>query len=201
MGRKSLVHTRKIEIIKAFYEVAKEKGLENASIAKVADKMGISNGLVMHYFNTKDELLIGLNAYILERHLNVFTSSNSNDIVTKLGLENLIENLFSRQWNQYFDDGVFYSCYALIYRKESFNSSFKEYLLKLHAVLKKSLKKAYENQVIYNDNIDEIVEIIFALIDGSYYYMGMFNPNDKIYKKQVSIYINHSLGLFQYSKN
>lgn len=197
MGRKSLGDTRRLEIIIAFYEVAKENGLENASIAKVADRMGISNGLVMHYFNTKDELLIGLNEYILERHLHVVTTGNSDTITTWDDLVTLIHNLFSRQWNQYFDDGVFYSCYALIYRNKAFNKSFKEYLLRLHAVLLENLEEAYSHGVISNGNLPELTEIIFALIDGSYYYLGMFDEENPTHDRQEALYINHCLGLFE----
>ncbi len=199
MGRKKLGPTRRLEIIKSFYEVAKENGLENASIAKVADAMGISNGLVMHYFNTKDELLIGLNEYILDQHLNVMTNNNSGVIETRQDLENLIKSLFSRKWNQYFDDGVFYSCYALIYRNKTFNNSFKQYLLKLHGVLREKLEQAQTNSLIENTNIDELTEIIFALIDGSYYYLGLFDQDDTIHKKQQEIYIDHCLSLFKYT--
>ncbi|MDC6365657.1 MULTISPECIES: TetR family transcriptional regulator [Flavobacteriaceae] len=198
MGRKSLGPTRRLEIVKAFYEVAKEIGLENASIAKVANAMGISNGLVMHYFNTKDELLIGLNEYILQQHINVFIEGNQGTIKTRQDLENLVHNLFSRKWNQYFDDGVFYSCYAMIYRNMNFNNSFKQYLLKLHEILREELKQAYDNGIICNTNIDELTEIIFALIDGSYYYMGMFDQNDKAHKKQQDLYISHCLSLLKY---
>lgn len=199
MGRKSLGPTRRLEIIKAFYEVSKEIGLENASIAKVAKTMGISNGLVMHYFNTKDELLIGLNEYILQQHLKVLVEDHLGTIKTQKDLEALIYNLFSRKWNQYFDDGVFYSCYALIYRNKAFNDSFKEYLLQLHDVLREELKQAHNNGIITNTNIDELTEIIFALIDGSYYYMGMFQQNDEDHQRQQEIYIRHCLGLFKYA--
>lgn len=200
MGRKNLSLTRRLEIIKSFYTVAKTHGLENASIAKVADEMGISNGLVMHYFNTKDELLIGLNEYILEQHVQVFKANNSDDITTKEELESLIKNLFSRKWNQYFDDGVFYSCYALIYRNDAFNKSFKAYLLSLHEVLQLKLEQAKDHKVIYNTNLNELTEIIFALVDGSYYYMGMFNPDDPSHEQQELIYVQHCLGLFQYNE-
>ncbi len=199
MGRKSKRQTRRLEIIQSFYEVAKENGLENASIAKVAEAMGISNGLVMHYFNTKDELLLGLNEYILQQHLNVLIEDHLGAMRTREDLEKLIYNLFSRKWNQYFDDGVFYSCYALVYRNKGFNDSFRQYLMKLHEVLKEELNQAYMNGIIYNKNIDELTEIIFALIDGSYYYMGMFELVDEVHQRQQDIYINHCLGLFKYA--
>lgn len=199
MGRKNLRPTRRLEIIEAFYEVSKQIGLENASIAKVAIEMGISNGLVMHYFNTREELLLGLNEYILKQHLNVLFAGEMGVIKERQDLENLIENLFSRKWNQYFDDGVFYSCYALIYRNEAFNNSFKSYLLELHAVLREELDQAYRNKVICNTNIEELTEIIFALIDGAYYFMGMFDRNDETHQKQQKLYITHCLSLFKYS--
>ncbi|MBC7000787.1 TetR family transcriptional regulator [Cytophaga sp. FL35] len=198
MGRKSLGATRRQEIVESFYDVAKNIGLENASIAKVANHMNISNGLVMHYFNTKDELLIGLTEFILQQHLNVMTEGHKGNIKSREDLENLIENLFSRKWNQYFDDGVFYSCYALIYRKKAINTSFKEYLLKLHEVLKESLIKAKINGIIINNNIEELTEVIFAMIDGSYYYMGMFDEIDDSSRQQQEIYISHCLKLFEY---
>lgn len=199
MGRKHLGEIRRREIIEAFYEVAKQVGLENSSIAKVGQYMGISNGLVMHYFKTKDDLIFGLNEFILDQHLEIF-EKNSPVITSKQNLEITIRELFSRKWNQYFDDGVFYSCYALIYRKKEFNESFKQYLVNLHDALYENLQQAKQDGIITNDNIAELTEILFALIDGSYYYMGMFEEKDEKYQKQLDIYINHCLGLFTFNE-
>lgn len=200
MGRKNRKQSRRLEIIEAFYKVSKQIGLENASIAKVAEEIGISNGLVMHYFNTREELLLGLNEYILEQHLKVLFAEDTKGIKERKDLETLIENLFSRTWNQYFDDGVFYSCYALIYRNEDFNKSFKQYLLKLHAVLREELEQAYQNHIIVNTNIKDLTEIIFALVDGAYYFLGMFDRNEEFHQKQ-QLYISHCLSLFKYPED
>jgi AcrR family transcriptional regulator len=197
MGRKHLGKVRRREIIESFYEVAKQVGLENNSIAKVGQYMGISNGLIMHYFKTKDDLIFGLNEFILGQYLQIFTENNLK-ISCLEDLKQTVHELFSRKWNQYFDDGVFYSCYALIYRKQEFNESFKKYLLNLHKELKSRLQQAKEDNVITNTNIDELTEIIFALIDGSYYYLGMFEQHDEKYDRQVELYITHCLSLFTF---
>ncbi|MCL5245568.1 TetR family transcriptional regulator [Cellulophaga sp. 20_2_10] len=198
MGRKSVSVERRKEIIKAFYKVAKEIGLENSSIAKVAEHLGISNGLIMHYFKTKDELLLGLNEFILEQHLNIVQNNEIDVIDSKQKLHNLITSLFSRNWNTYFDDGVFYSCYALIYRKKDFNESFKSYLQALHSVLNKKLTEAKENDVIGNTDINEVTEIIFALIDGAYYYLGLFNEKTEDYKQKEAVYIKYALNILEF---
>lgn len=201
MGRKSLSEVRRKEIIKAFYTVAKDIGLENTSIAKVADFMGISNGLVMHYFKTKDDILKVLNEFILERHLKIVANQEFGEMDSELKLKQFIETLFSRNWNKYFDDGVFYSCYALIYRNPDFNQCFKRYLESLHGVLKGKLNEAFENNLISNDNIDELTEIIFALVDGAYYYLGTFQNTGADYEKQVGIYIKYTMKLLSFKQS
>lgn len=195
MGRKNLSKIRQKEIIISFYNVAKKIGLENTSIAKVADVMNISKGLVMHYFKTKDDILKALNEFILERHINVLLENNYGKVDTYDKLNLFIEDLFSRKWNTYFDDSVFYSFYALIYRNEDINTDFKKYLESIHDVLRLKLCEAKNNGVIFNENIDEITEIIFALIDGAYYYLGTFKLDGEDYKKQVNIYIKYTMKL------
>jgi AcrR family transcriptional regulator len=144
--KKTIRQQRKADIIKAFYQVAKKEGLENASIAKVAERAKINPSLVMHYFKTRDELMLSLNHFILERYLNIY-KINGSIVDSREKLIELIENLFSRKWNRLFDDGVFYSCYAQIYRNKEFKKSFKKLHDSLHQKLQRSLDEAVENQV------------------------------------------------------
>jgi AcrR family transcriptional regulator len=198
MGRKKLNAIRKKEIIFSFYEVAKKVGLENASLAKIANEMNISKSLVIHYFHSREALLIGLNTYMLKQHLYIVSDKNIK-LNSKENLEKLIHSLFSRSWNSYFDDGVFYSCYALIYRMKEFNESFKKYLEKLHIILEKQLTEAKENNLIKKDNIKEVTEIIYALIDGAYYYLGLFEENDENYKNKLKLYQKYAFKLLQFN--
>lgn len=198
MGRKNLNAIRKKEIIFSFYEVAKKIGLENTSLAKIADEMNISKSLIIHYFQSRESLLIGLNEFMLEQHLYIVSDKHLK-IDSKENLEKLIHSLFSRSWNSYFDDGVFYSCYALIYRMKEFNESFKKYLEELHIILEKQLMEAKENNLITNDNIKEVTEIMYALIDGAYYYLGVFEENDKNYKNKLTLYQKYAFELLKFN--
>lgn len=198
MGRRDLSIQRRKEIIIAFYEVAKQIGLENTSIDKVAGQMNVSKGLVLHYFKNREELLIGLNEYILEQHLRVMSPQSRTLIKSEDQLNNYIEQLFSRKWNSYFDDGVFYSCYAMVYRNRTFKISFKAYLEELHKALFLILSEAQQHKVINIKNIAETTEIIFALVDGAYYYLGMFEESEDLYNQKITLFLNHTkkiLGL------
>ncbi|HEY5744882.1 MAG TPA: TetR/AcrR family transcriptional regulator [Chryseolinea sp.] len=182
MGRISLKDTRQKEIILAFYAVAKKIGLENASIAKVADHMDINPSLIVHYFKTREVLFSGLIAFILEQYSGIY-KTNGQDYASASELKQLIDNLFSRKWNKLFDDSVFYSCYALIYRDKKIRSAFKALHDSLRKLLTDALQKANKNGAINIRNEKETVEIIFALMEGAYYYLGMVDSKTDYTRK------------------
>ncbi|HKL32497.1 MAG TPA: TetR family transcriptional regulator C-terminal domain-containing protein [Tangfeifania sp.] len=171
MGRKSLKETRQKEIVIAFYKVAKKEGLKNASIAKVAENLKVNPSLIIHYFKTRKELLNSLIDFILKRYLEIYKLNGGADSKEKLVA--LIDHLFSRNWHRLFDDGVFYSCYALIYRDASVKDRYK----KLHDTLimqfRLSLQEACENHIIEVEDINQTAEVVFSMVDGAYFSLGM----------------------------
>ena len=72
MGRKSKAEERKLEILQHFYEVIKEEGFENASIAKIAKSMEVNPSLLIHYFNTKEDMILELVDFLLNRYESMF---------------------------------------------------------------------------------------------------------------------------------
>ena len=192
MGRKSLKEVRQSEIINAFYEVAKETGLENASIAKVARHLDINPSLIIHYFKTREELLLALINFTLERYKAMFQFDAQHP--TAENLKELIHNLFSKKWNELFDDGVFYSCYALSYRDERIRNSFRL----LHESLRQMLASVFEHYQKHNiinvEDVSELAEQVFVLIEGAYYYLGMREGTDD-YTAKIETYRALALNL------
>jgi AcrR family transcriptional regulator len=185
MGRISLKGQRQREIVEAFYAVAKKTGLENASIAKVADHMGINPSLVLHYFKTRETLLEALVNFILEQYKDIY-KINGHDYTTRKEVIRLINNLYSRKWNRLFDDGVFYSCYALTYRNKKLRHSFKSLHDSLRALLVDALGKAKINGIIHIRDERKTGAIVFALLEGAYYYLGMLD-SAKARDKQMRV--------------
>ena len=199
MGRKSLKEVRQKEIIQAFYEVAKSEGLENTSIAKVAKFLEINPSLILHYFETKAELLSGLIAFNLDKYYDIYKSGHQG-INTLSDLVQLINDLFSRKWNELYDDGVFYSCYALIYRDEQVKKAYKQLHDQLRIWLLEALQEASAKRIIHDleTDIEDTAQIIFALIEGAYYYLGMvYEPEE--YAKKVEIYRKQALSILNIS--
>ena len=193
MGRKSLRVVRRKEIIIGLYETAKEIGLENASIAKVASRLEINPSLILHYFKTRDEMMTALIEFILEKYSDIY-KVEGNGIQSTKKLYKLIDNLFSRKWNELFDDGVFYSCYSLIYRDDEIRRTFKILHDSLREWLIDAIKDAKENDIVHVENEVETAEVIFALIEGAYYYLGMVD-NKKEYQRKLKYFKKQALKL------
>jgi len=173
VGRKSLKETRQKEIVIGFYKVAKKEGLKSASIAKVAECLNVNPSLIIHYFKTRRELINALVDFILKRYLEIYKLNGG--INSKEKLLALIDHLFSRSWHRLFDDGVFYSCYALIYRNPSVKDKYKLLHDTLISKFRQSLEEAQSNGIVNIDNLEETTEVIFSMVDGAYFSLGMIS--------------------------
>ncbi len=57
MGRKSIDEIRRLELVEAAFQVMKQEGVGAASLARVAAEAGLSKGMVLHYFKSRDALI------------------------------------------------------------------------------------------------------------------------------------------------
>ena len=186
MGRKSLKTVRQKEIIKAFYKVARKEGLENASIAKVAMVLGVNPSLVIHYFKTKQDLIHGLIEYVLERYLLIYDPQNGT-LNPRERLKKIIQNLFSRKWNKLFDDGVFYSSFALVFRNQKIKAHYKNLHDHLRLLLTNALQEAKNGKAIKIDDVENTADLVFVFVEGAYYYLSLVS-NKAEYHRRLGIY-------------
>jgi len=173
MGRKSIRETRQLEIIKVFYKVAKKEGLENTSIAKIAKVMDINPSLIIHYFQTKEELTYALIDYILDKYLLIYRIGRASDVSAARALVTVIDDIFSKKWNKLFDDGLFYSCYALTFREKKVKSMYKDISDSLREQLASLILRCQQHNDLTVEHPRRAADLIFALVDGAYYYLSL----------------------------
>ena len=199
MGRKSLKPIRQKGIIKAFYKVAQKEGLENASIAKVAAVLDVNPSLVIHYFETKQDLIHGLIEYILERYRLIYNPENGT-LNPADRLKKIIRNLFSRKWDKLIDDGVFYSSFALIFRDKALKAHYKNLHDHLRQMLTDTLKDANENGVIEIDNVEKTADLVFIFVEGAYYYLSMVSDKSE-YDSRIEHYQKTVMSMLNIKDN
>ncbi|TDQ06707.1 TetR family transcriptional regulator [Pedobacter metabolipauper] len=186
MGRKSLKEVRQQEIVKVFYKVAKKEGYENTSIAKIAKVMDINPSLIIHYFETREDLTYALIDYILERYLLIYTIKNK-DGVTLSDLQKTVEMLFSKKWNLLFDDGLFYTFYALAFREKKIKVKYKAILDSLRLALASMIEQCNVKHITEVKDPQTTADFIFVLVDGAYFYLSLESDN-KAYGERLDFY-------------
>jgi AcrR family transcriptional regulator len=186
MGRKSIKETRQLEIIKVFYEVAKKEGYENTSIAKIAKVMDINPSLILHYFETKEDLTYSLIDHILDKYLEIYTIQDQVQ-ATLENLQHTIEMLFSKKWNLLFDDCLFYTFYALSFREEKIKAKYKLILDSLRQGLAAIIEQCNENGLLSIKKPQSAADLIFVLVDGAYFYLSL-EGDAKAYEQRLGYY-------------
>ncbi|MDP5169135.1 MAG: TetR/AcrR family transcriptional regulator [Bacteroidia bacterium] len=170
MGRKSKASLRKQEILSHFYEVIIEEGFEGASIAKIAKRMDVNPSLLIHYFATKDGMVLGLIDYIIETYSTQIFPDFSGTQDPSERWEDVLDVVSRIQWSRIIDNSVFYSCYTLTFRNIEIKRRFKDLYKGIINTLAYEVEYASKAGVIEVKNSIQAAEFMISLIEGTNYY-------------------------------
>lgn len=170
MGRKSKAEVRKKEILENFYIILKEEGFENASIAKIANRMEVNPSLLIHYFKTKEEMVVAFVEKLLKQHKKNFKEKVSTADSPKNKLNQVLNILFSEEWLNFSDPTVFYACYYLSSRNERVRKRFKDMYASFREILIPQARSWMEAQIIREQSPEAVADYIIIMNEGLLYY-------------------------------
>jgi AcrR family transcriptional regulator len=179
-GKRRNAQERKPEILENFYAVLTEEGLEGASLAKIAARMGIHHSLIIHYFSTKEELVVELVEYILEKYENTFLPMLSEIEDPGERLEKTVDAVFGLDWTKLVDSGVFYACYSLSFRNERVRDSFQKLYSRLREVLVDEITEYMEKKIIVRGDPAKLADLIISLLAGYDFYRSVIEDEGQI---------------------
>ncbi|MCG8550395.1 MAG: TetR/AcrR family transcriptional regulator, partial [Desulfobacterales bacterium] len=109
MGRKSISHIRKPEILRHTYKVVEEEGFKGMTIGKIAKRMGVNSGLLIHYFKSKEGLIMEMVDFLYETSMNNYLKELETLTSPQERMDTLLGILFDAggTWPQ--RDAVFWS--------------------------------------------------------------------------------------------
>jgi AcrR family transcriptional regulator len=162
--------TRKKEILENFYAVLADEGLEGASIAKIASRMGIHPSLIIHYFSNKEEMIVALVDYMLDMYEEAFLPKLREIDDPELRLEAAIDAIFGVDWARLVNNGVFYSCYSLIFRNDRVKESFQRMYSRLRELLVEELNGLIGEGVVVRADAEKLADLIISLLEGYDFY-------------------------------
>jgi AcrR family transcriptional regulator len=116
MGRKSISHIRKPEILRHTYNVVEEEGFMGMTIGKIANRMGVNSGLLIHYFKSKEGLIMEMVDYLFTISMETYHAELEKYTSPKARFHGLMHMLFNTSGKGPQRDAVFWSCYAMGFR-------------------------------------------------------------------------------------
>src|SRR5690606_28575321 len=105
----------------------------------------------------------------------------------KQALVTVVDDLFSRKWNKLFDDGLFYSCYALTFREKEVKRMYKNITESLRESLTTLIERCKEAQLIEVSNPRFTADLIVAVVDGACFYLSL-SANPKTFDEKITDY-------------
>ncbi|MCI4666717.1 MAG: TetR/AcrR family transcriptional regulator [Bacteroidia bacterium] len=173
MGRKSKANVRRQEILNHFYTVIIEEGFEGASIAKIANKMDVNPSLIIHYFKSKDLMVLGLIEYIIETYSSHILPDFSNVSDPQERWEDVVDVISRIKWSNFLDTTVFYSAFTLSLRNEEIKKKFSELYKGVESRLTQEIAIARDANIINVSEPDKVAKLILSLLEGTNYYQNM----------------------------
>jgi len=160
---------RKPAILKAFYEVIEAVGFENASVAKVAKQAGVHASLVIHYFGSKERMVMELVDEVLLTYADLIGKLPDSGEPHKR-LEELLALIWSREWHEAVSFSVIFSFLALSQRDERVMSRLHTLYERYDRYLREQVRFFADAGVIRVANPEAAAQGLISLSEGSHYF-------------------------------
>ncbi len=176
MRQRQNAELRKPEILRNFYEILVEEGIEGASIGKVAKRMGIHPSLIMHYFSTKETLVIAAVDHIVREYGVLIERMEPRTTDPARRLERLADMLVGDEWYRMTEIAADFSVISMSFR----NAEIGRRVRRLYALYKKFLAGEFgalmEAGLIDRRDPDRTAEIVMSMLEGyrhfKHFYVG-----------------------------
>ncbi len=180
MGRKNKSDVRKPEILHNLFQVISKEGLEGTTLTKVASHMGVNSGLLIHYFKTKEEMVLAMVDYMVEMYADIYISKLNEFEEPRKRLNTIVNTFFEKDWVMRGNDSVFWSCYALSFRNARVKASFKRMYDGFRALIAEEIRLFIKAGIIKKRDPVKTADIIITLIEGLNFYRITMEADPKI---------------------
>jgi len=172
MGRKSKAEERMPEILENAYKVAKDSGLQNTTLSAIAGRMGVATSLLTHYFKSKDDLIVSLIHYMVDKYdqaliLNFKLISNP-----RKRLEAILDSRLMEYSRLVIEDKVWYEVFGMAFRNERIKKSLESLYRKDLEYLTSEILSLTGQGKLEKEVCETLSRMILIMMEGANYYFG-----------------------------
>ncbi|MBI9082300.1 MAG: TetR family transcriptional regulator [Desulfobacterales bacterium] len=191
MGRKDKSDIRKPEILDHLQRVMATEGIEGTTLAKVAKSMGVNSGLLIHYFKSKEEMIIAMVDRLVDIYGNLYLQKLAKYEAPEARLEFIMDTIFKVDPMLRENDSVFYACYVMSFRNNRIRSRFKHMFDRFRAQLSKEIESFINAGIVKVTDPVKTADIMITVIEGINFYRTMLVDDDKI--EETAAYFENSI--------
>jgi TetR/AcrR family transcriptional regulator, transcriptional repressor of bet genes len=161
MPKLGMAPIRRQQLVEAAISVIHEQGFDQATVARIARRAGVSSGMVHHYFKDKDELLFATMRYLLAE----LRSDAAARLKAAAAPEDRIRAIIDASFGDaQFDERVF-SAWLALYGNARQSERLQRILGLYHRRLRSSLLHDLK-RLMADREAHRLAEGIAAMIDG-----------------------------------
>jgi AcrR family transcriptional regulator len=176
-GRKSIANERRGQILDAFRICAVRNGLEKASLREVAEEVGLPVSNLHHFFKNRDEMVSELVKRIMGMILNDLSSALQDEKEPHRRFRKSIDFLFSPNAQKLEDGSLYYDFWSLAHRSETVRKTFRDQVRNQRNAILETLKATPELTGLSRADMNEIANVLIALVEGTFYVLDMDGEN------------------------
>jgi AcrR family transcriptional regulator len=186
MGRKSKSTLRRREIMESCYQVIARRGLEGATLKQIGKEMGVSPSLLMHYFASKEEMILALVDYMVEKMDRTYHRAIRQTTSATERLSLYIDKNFNFEIPQSVEDKVFYGSFYLAVIDERVRARFRRMYEHDHGTIVGLIKDYMEETGIGNLDPDLLAIQLISTIEGFYLYRVVHGDSSELNRAAAS---------------
>jgi AcrR family transcriptional regulator len=166
MRKNKTADHRKPEILEGYYQVMIERGIEGASIGKIAERLNIHPSLIIHYFKNKENMKLELVDLMIEKFEapEFLTFDHIEDDEDRF--QALMDTLFSFEWSRTVNPGVHFGFYYLSYRSDPIKERFREMYARFRGYIQEQLVFFRDKGIIDVKDEKQAAGVIITLMEG-----------------------------------
>jgi len=180
MGRKSKSTIRRREIMESCYQVVARKGLEGATLKQIGKEMGVAPSLLMHYFASKEEMILALVDYMVEKMDRTYRLAIKQTSSATERLSLYIDKNFNFEIPQSVEDKVFYGSFYLALMDERVRARFRRMYQHDRKMIVGLIEDYMEESGIRNLNPDLLAIQLISAIEGFYLYRVVHGDSSEL---------------------
>lgn len=172
MAKKKPRIERMEEIISAAIDEFLEKGYENASMASISARAGVSKGGVYHHFKSKDEILMVANQQLCEPIFELMAHVNSLNSIDE-GLTFYIHNYLEYWYHRPREVSFFFLTMTKVLSAPEQWHLYEEYFETMIGFFEDLFRRGVENGEFISHNTRASALALLPALDGILGYMVM----------------------------